>query len=426
MQGHKFTIRTDQQALKHLLDQKIVSPLQQKWVSKLLGFNYDIHYKKGSDNKVADALSRRVGTGECAAISTVTPMWMQQIFSTYIGDKYCQGILEAIAVDATTFPDYEVVGDILRFKGLVVVGSSTKLRQDIIKEMHNTAYGGHSGIQGTYMRVKRVFYWPNLKTEVLEWIQKCDVCHRSKSGGGPYPGLLQPLPILEQAWTHITMDFIEGLPTSQGKKVIFVVVDRLTKYSHFLPLSHPYTAQSVAKVFLDNIYKLHGAPLSIVSDRDKVFTSLFWKELFRLMGTTLEMSSAYHPQTDGLTERVNQCVETYLRCMVQQNPKQWALWLPLAEFWYNTNYHTSLKTTPFDALYGFSPQSHPLNSYLPNPHTDVVDIMGQRQQKLQELKENLTHAQHRMKLYADKRRSEREFQEGEFVYLKLQPTSRTL
>lgn len=179
-----------------------------------------------------------------------------------------------------------------------------------------------------------------MKSDVESWVKNCDVCARNKDNPGLYPGLLQPLPIPEIAWTHVSMDFIEGLPKSHGKTTILVVVDRLTKYSHFLALTHPYTAQTVARVYLDNIYKLHGLPLSMVTDRDRVFTSGFWKELFKGMGTSLDYTSAYHPQSDGQTERINRCLENYLRCMVYQNPRQWAMWLPLAEHWYNTNYHT--------------------------------------------------------------------------------------
>lgn len=138
------------------------------------------------------------------------------------------------------------------------------------------------------------------------------------------------------------MDFIDGLPKSEGFEVILVVVDRFTKYAHFLPLKHPYTAQSVAAVFIDTIVRLHGVLAFIVSDRDKVFTSSFWKKLFTKIDTKLCYSTAYHPQTDGQSERVNQCLEQYLRCAVHDSPARWKRWLPMAEFWYNSSYHTSL------------------------------------------------------------------------------------
>ena len=179
----------------------------------------------------------------------------------------------------------------------------------------------------------------------------------------PYPGLLQPLPIPTQAWSHITMDFIEKLPSSKGFDTILVVIDRLTKFGHVIALSHPFLAAQVAQVFLDHIYKLHGLPESIVTDRDRIFTSKFWQELFKLAGTELHYSSSYHPETDGQSERLNQCLEAYLRCMTGENPTQWSHWLSLAELWYNTSYHTSLGVTSFEALYGYKPLSLPMGPY---------------------------------------------------------------
>ena len=151
------------------------------------------------------------------------------------------------------------------------------------------------------------------------------------------------------------MDFIEGLPKSEGYSVILVVVDRLTKYAHFVSVKHPYTASTIAQAFLDNVVKLHGLPNSIVSDRDIVFVSHFWTQLFRLYKVNLALSIAYHPQMDGQTERVNQCLEMFLRCSVQDSPKAWKSWLSLAELWYNSSYHSSLGCSPFKALYGYEP-----------------------------------------------------------------------
>lgn len=153
------------------------------------------------------------------------------------------------------------------------------------------------------------------------------------------------------------MDFIEGLPKSNGKDIILVVIDKLTKYAHFIALSHPYSALTVAQKFLDFVVKLHGPSTAIILDRDAIFMSQFWKELHKVMGTTIKLSSAYHPQTDGQTERVNQCLKMYLRCICGNKPSQWSQWLPLAELWYNTSHHSALGMPPFKALYGQDPPS---------------------------------------------------------------------
>lgn len=146
------------------------------------------------------------------------------------------------------------------------------------------------------------------------------------------------------------MDFIEGLPKSKGKDTILVVVDKLTKYCHLITLTHHFSAQKVAQEVLNQVVKLHGVPQDIMLDREPIFVSNFWQELFAAMGTTLKLSSAYHPQTDGQTERVNQCIKMYLRCMTGHKPAEWSNWIPLAEWWYNSSFHSS-GMTPYQALY---------------------------------------------------------------------------
>lgn len=194
-----------------------------------------------------------------------------------------------------------------------------------------------------------------MKGELQKFVQACDVCQRQKYTTTSPQGLLQPLPIPTKVWSDTSLDFILGLSKSHGFDAVLVVVDRLSKYSHFIPLKHPYTAKRIDEIFVKEVVRLYGIPDSLLSDRDPLFVSLFWKELFRLRGTVLKMSSSYHPQMDGQTDVVNCCLETYLHCFALELPQTWAHWLPWAKLWYNTTYHVSTGTTPFHVVYGNSP-----------------------------------------------------------------------
>ena len=273
----------------------------------------------------------------------------------------------------------------------------------------------------TYHRIKRLFAWSNQKRMVKAYVQACTICQQAKSERVLPPGLLQPLSVPDQAWTIVTMDFIEGLPKSATYDTILVVVDKFSKYAHFLPLKHPFTALHVAKLYMSHVFKLHGLPQAIISDRDRIFTSSLWQELFKLSQTTLRLSSSYHPQTDGQTEHVNQCLETYLRCAVHACPKNWYHWLALAEYWYNTSYHTSLGLTPFEVLYGHKPRDFGTPNLDECTVSDVATWMKERAIMTQLLHQHLERAQHRMKHHADKHRTDRHFDVGDQVYLKLQP-----
>lgn len=241
---------------------------------------------------------------------------------------------------------------LIKYKGKIWIGSNTTLQTKLISALHDSAIGGHSGIQATYHRVKKLFFWSGLKMAIENFIKQCLACQQAKHTNLKPAGFLQPLPVPQDSWQDLTMDFIEGLPKSKGYDVIMVIVDRLTKYAHFVPLKHPFSAAQMARAFLEQVVRLHGVSCSIVSDRDKIFTSTFWKELFAAVETRLLYSTAYHPQTNGQSERVNQCLEMYLRCAVHDCPHHRKKWIAMAEFWYNSSFHSVLGCSLFKALYG--------------------------------------------------------------------------
>lgn len=311
--------------------------------------------------------------------------------------------------------------ELLYRKGKIVVGNDKALKEDIPHSFHDSAVGGHSGMDATLYRLSQVYYWKKMRIDVYQHIRQCEVCQKCKGENFSYPGLLQPHPIPQKVWQDINLDFIEGLPKSHNKSVILVVVDRLSKYAHFVSLVHPYTAATVAQLFLDHIYKLHGLPQTIVSDKDVVFMSKFWQALFEVQGFQLHHSSVYHPQSDGQTEIVNKCLEGYLMGMCSDRPKEWAKWLPLAEWWYNTTYHSAIIMTPYEVLYGQKPPLH-----LPYvTHSSLVEEVDRslraRENTIRLLKHHLQLAQARMKAQTNKKRSHRSFEEGDMVYVKLQP-----
>lgn len=203
--------------------------------------------------------------------------------------------------------------------------------------------------------------------------------------------------------------------------MILVVIDRLSKYAHFIPLRADFNSRKVAEAFLHTVIKLHGFPNSIVCDRDKVFTSSFWQHLLKLSGTKLNLSTAYHPQTDGQSEVLNKCLEMYLRCFTFDNLKSWIRMLPWAEFWYNTSYHHSLQHCPFKIVYGRDPPQ--IIKYIPSPNDapNVQELLIERDLLLSQLKQNLAKAQERMKKYADQKRIHKEFKVGDLVLVRLQP-----
>lgn len=418
--GGKVIIKTDHQSLKYITDQRVAEGLQHKLLIKLLELDYVVEYKRGKENTVADALSRKFLS--LMSMSTITPKWMSEVQKSYITDPLTKDLLQQYSITPPELDsNYTLKAGILRYKGKIVLGNDKDLKDKVMTALHASAVGGHSGMRATYHRINKIFHWAGMKKEIENMVANCPTCQRSKHENCKYPGLLEPIPMADMAWQHISMDFVEALPKSQGKDVILVVVDRFTKFAHFIPLSHPYTVQSVAQAFVDHVLKLHGPPTMIISDRDRIFTSDMWKQIFSALQVKLRYNSAHHPQTDGQTERVNQCLETYLRCMTFSEPKKWMNWLSMAEFWYNTTFHTALNITPFHALYGFPPPIISQWAILGTEHPEAADFLKTKQEMLKQLKYNLAQAQARMKKYADMNRSERTLEVGNMVYLKMQP-----
>lgn len=223
------------------------------------------------------------------------------------------------------------------------------------------------------------------------------------------------------------MDFVEGLPRSGRFNCVLVVVDKLSKYAHFIGLLHPFTVSTVTAAFMDNVYKLHGMPESIVTDRDRIFTSRFWREIAALTGIKLRMSSSHHPQTDGQSEHVNQCLEAFLRCFTHACPAKWAQWLSLAEYWYNTSMHSSLAgKSPFETLYGHPPRQFGISAADACSVPELSIWLQDRSLMLKLLQQHLERVRTRMKNQADKKRSDWVFQPGYSVFMKLQPYIQSL
>ncbi|GKB51033.1 ty3-gypsy retrotransposon protein [Tanacetum coccineum] len=274
---------------------------------------------------------------------------------------------------------------------MVIPPESRDLISKLLVEFHSSTLGGHAGFLRTYARIATYFFWPGMRRDIHDYIRSCQICQRAKTSQLHPAGLLSPLPIPNQVWEDVAMDFITCLPNS------------------------------LATLFVQTIVKLHGIPRSIVSDRDKIFTSSFWSHIFKLQGTSLNMSSAYHPQSDGQSEVLNKCLELYLRFFVFDNPKAWIDFLPWAEFWYNTAFQTSIGVTPFKVVYGRDPPSVITDSFYDDTPDDVIEQLKKRDALLAQLKINLGRAQARMKKYADKKRCELSFAIGDYVFVKLQP-----
>ncbi|XP_027171567.1 uncharacterized protein LOC113771150 [Coffea eugenioides] len=374
--GVTFEVFTDHKSLKYLFSQNELNLRQRRWVEFLEDYDCSINYHPGKANVVADALSRKAQVAGLMVkewdmleeisgwnprleklkvlfgnLSLKSPL-LERIKETQQTDPMIRKNLEKVQKGETQ--DFKLGPEgVLRSRDRIVVPADDEIRQGILEESHRSKYTIHPGVTKMYHDVKGLYWWEGLKKDVAAFVQKCLICQQVKAEHQKSSGLLQPLEIPEWKWKHITMDFLTGLPKSQkGFDAIWVIVDRLTKSAHFLPVSMSFSLEKLVKLYTEEILRLHGIPVSIVSDRDPRFVSRFWQKFQDSLGTKLKFSTAYHPQTDGQSERTIQTLEDLLRSCILDFGGKWSQYMTLVEFAYNNSYQASIQMAPYEALYG--------------------------------------------------------------------------
>ena len=413
--GAAFVVKTDNVATSYFQSQKKLSPKQARWQDFLAEFDYTLEYKPGRGNVVADALSRKA---TLAALVQTGSSLLKRVRVGLHSDPQALQLLE-FAKQGKSRRFWTEDGLLYSTGRRLFVPRYDNLRRDIMKECHDSKWAGHPGVRRTLALASEAYFWPKMEGDIEAYVKTCLVCQQDKTEQQASAGLLQPLPIPERPWESVSMDFITSLPVSEGCTNIMVVVDRLTKYGIFIPAPKELPAELAAKLFMKNVAKYWGLPQSIICDRDARFTSKFWKELFKLMGSEIHMSTALHPQTDGQTERVNSVLEMYLRHYVSANQRDWAKLLDVAQFSYNLQRSESTQRSPFELVMGQQPMA---------PHTIATGYTGNSpaaykfakswQEQADIARAYLAKAAERMKKHADKKRTDREFQVGDLVMLK--------
>ena len=360
-----FTIRSDNKPTTQVL---VSSSLRtsttttnrvNRWILSLQPFKFTIQHHPGKSNVVADALSRypnvktEYKTSCNAVITTFHSSLRNRLIDLYAKHISTTHIWQQLHKEAL-HPRLQLIDDLICTRTnppRILIPDDTSFRHDLIHEIHDTVLSGHPGIHKLLSFISLRYVGNHIRRDILEYVNTCPECQKAKPRHEKPFGICTPLPIAHTPWTDISMDLIMSLPTSNDYNAIFVVVDRFSKMAHFIPTQTTVDAPQLARLFLDNIVKLHGFPKSIVSDRDPRFVSIFWKEVWNTIGTSLRISTANHPQTDGQTERTNRTLEQYLRIYARHKKTKWSTYLPFAEFAYNNTTHSATGLSPSYIVY---------------------------------------------------------------------------
>ena len=415
VEGTDVTLITDHQPLTHLQKQAAKGPLsrrQARWMEILSRFHFKFQYRKGSEN-AADPLSR-------------VPHLLALRASLVIVDIRAQ-IKEGYATDPAFSDPARTkswhkdadTGLWLTEHGKVVVPASKVT--SVMKELHDSAEAAHQGVQRTLWAIRRRFWWPHMNQDIERYVLSCPKCQANKASTQKPAGLLQSLKVPTRSWQCITMDFITGLPmTARGFDAILVIVDRFSKMVHFVPTRTDQSAADIWQLFTDHVIRLHGAVEEVVGDRDSKWNSHFWRAMMENLGTKLKLSTAYHPQTDGQTERMNRVLEEALRSAIGADQEDWDRHLSMIEFALNMSINTSTKNSPF-MLTQLDPPLFNLDLQIPSGQVPAADRTAAAMvERLHAARDCLQRAKERHTMYANQKRRELEFEEGDSVMLNTQ------
>ncbi|KAG8503648.1 hypothetical protein CXB51_001631 [Gossypium anomalum] len=438
--GERCRIFTNHKSLKYLMTQKELNLRQRRWLELLKDYELVIDYHPGKANVVADALSRKLlftlralntnlamsNDGSILAEFRAKPVFLEEICEAQKDDNELQA--KRVQCESGIESDFWIGSDgCLMFRDRICVPKNDELIRKILQEAHSSSLSIHPGSTKMYNDLKKLYWWVGMKRDISEFVSRCLICQQVKAEHQVPSGLLQPVLVPEWKWDRVTMDFVTGLPLTLKKKdAIWVVIDKLTKSAHFIPIRMDYSLDKLAELYISEIVRLHGVPLSIISDRDPRFTSRFWKKLQEALGTKLSFSTAFHPQTDGQSERVIQVLEDMLRCCVLEFQGSWEKYLPLVEFAYNNSYQSSLKMAPYEALYGRKCRTPLYWTELKENQIYGVDLVKETEEKVKIIRDCLKAASDRQKSYADLKRKGIEYQVGDNVFLKVSPWKKVL